>query len=87
MRTYGAHVKLEGGIFNMDEKENDMIVIEYDVLRNMRYKLETAREFISDTDPWTTERDELDDNLCITLAEFNRWKQKLIKILGVVVDE
>lgn len=75
------------GILYMGEIEDDMIVIEYDVLRNMRYKLETAREFIMDTDPWTTERDELDDNLCITLAEFERWKQKLIKILGVVEDE
>ena len=71
----------------MDKEENGMIMIEYEVVRNQRYMLETAREFLRDTDPWTTDRDELDDNLCISIEEFNRWKRKLLKILGVAFGE
>lgn len=71
----------------MDEKEDDMIVIEYEVVRNQRYMIEAARDFLLDVEPWKTNTDEVDEEQCITVEEFNRWKRHLLKILGVASDE
>ncbi len=71
----------------MDEEVDEMIVIEYDVVRNQRYVIETAREFVRDVEPWKTDTDEVEDGQCITVEEFRKWRQRLLKILGVASDE
>jgi hypothetical protein len=47
----------------------------------------TAREFIKGVEPWKTVREEVADEMCITLEEFNMWRSHLLKILGVAKDE
>lgn len=71
----------------MDEEEDEKIVIEYEVVRKQRYVIETAREFVRDVEPWKTDSDEVDDEQCITVEEFSRWRRRLLKILGVASNE
>ena len=61
--------------------------IDYEVIRNQRFMIETARDFIKGVEPWKTVHDEIEDETCITLEEFNKWRGHLLKILGVAKDE
>lgn len=72
----------------MDEKDDKgLMIIEYEVIRNQRFMIETARDFLLDVNPWKTRKDEVEDELVITVKEFRKWRQRLLKILGVSVDE
>jgi hypothetical protein len=45
--------------------------------------IETARDFIKGVEPWKTALEEIEDEACITVEEFNNWRNHLMKILGV----
>jgi hypothetical protein len=49
--------------------------------------LEAAREYLIDTEPWSTDADDLKDEECIRFEDFEEWKGHLCKILGVKIDE
>ena len=61
--------------------------IDYEVIRNQRFMIETARDFIKGVEPWRTAHEEVEDEMCITIGEFNKWRSHLLKILGVAMDE
>ncbi|MGD2201729.1 MAG: hypothetical protein PVJ38_08880 [Candidatus Bathyarchaeota archaeon] len=67
--------------------EDEDISINYEVIRNQRFMIENARYFIREVDPWKTTKNDLDEETCITVEEFNKWKRHLLKILGVATDE
>jgi hypothetical protein len=69
------------------EEENGRKEIDYEVIRNQRFMIETARDFLKEIDPWMTKTDEVGDETCITVEEFNNWRRHLLKILGVTLDE
>jgi hypothetical protein len=69
------------------EEEDNEINIDYEVIRNQRFMIENARDFIKEVDPWKTTKEELEEEICITIKEFNIWKRHLLKILGVTIDE
>ncbi|UCH57083.1 MAG: hypothetical protein JSV18_07035 [Candidatus Bathyarchaeota archaeon] len=69
------------------EEEDEESGIDLEVIRNQRFMIETARDFLKEVAPWKTLRDEVDDEQCITLEEFNKWRRHLLKILGVSLDE
>lgn len=71
----------------MVEEENEQKEIDYEVIRNQRFMIETARDFLKEIDPWKTKTDEVEDEICITVKEFNDWRRHLLKILGVTLDE
>jgi len=68
---------------NGDEEDR----IDYEVIRNQRFMIETARDFIKGVEPWKTVHEEIEDETCITIEEFNKWRSHLLKILGVAKDE
>ncbi len=61
--------------------------IDYEVIRNQRFMIETARDFIKGVEPWKTALEEVEGEACITVEEFNNWRNHLMKILGVPRDE
>ncbi len=61
--------------------------IDYEVIRNQRFMIETARDFLKGVEPWKTGLEEVEDETCITIEEFNNWRSHLLKILGVAKDE
>ena len=65
------------------EKEDE----KYEVIRNQRFMIQNARDFLREVDPWTTHSEDFDEEVCITIEEFNKWKRHLLKILGVAYDE
>lgn len=71
----------------MTENGDEGARIDYEVIRNQRFMIETAREFIKDVEPWKTAHEEIRDEACITIEEFNKWRSHLLKILGVAKDE
>lgn len=71
----------------MTEEEDEPIRIDLEAVRNQRFMIETARDFLQEVDPWKTRRDKVKDDICITLEEFNKWRRHLLKILGVKLDE
>ena len=71
----------------MTENNDETDKIDYEVIRNQRFMIATAREFIKGVEPWKTAREEIADEMCITVEEFNIWRSHLLKILGVAKDE
>ena len=71
----------------MTEKGEKHERLDYDVIRNQRFMIETARAFIKDVEPWRSVHTEVQDEVCITIEEFNKWKRHLLKILGMPEDE
>ena len=71
----------------MTENGGEENRIDYEVIRNQRFMIETAREFIKGVEPWKTAHEEIEDEICITIEEFNKWRSHLLKILGVARDE
>jgi hypothetical protein len=70
----------------MTESDDSDDQIDYEVIRNQRFMIATAREFLRDVEPWKTGIDEVGDETCITLEEFNKWRKHLLKILGIAID-
>ena len=71
----------------MTENGGEEERIDYEVIRNQRFRIENARDFIKGVEPWKTRHDEIEDEVCITIEEFNKWRSHLLKILGVEMDE
>ncbi len=71
----------------MTEDVDEVEMIDYEVIRNQRFMIETARDFIKGVEPWKTAHEEVGDETCITIGEFNKWRSHLLKILGVAEDE
>ena len=71
----------------MTEDGGEVNRIDYEVIRNQRFMIATAREFIKGVEPWKTSHEEIEDETCITIEEFNKWRSHLLKILGVATDE
>ena len=71
----------------MTENDDETDRIDYEVIRNQRFMIATAREFIKGVEPWKTAHEEVADEMCITVEEFNIWRSHLLKILGVAKDE
>lgn len=71
----------------MSDEKNDESGIDYEVIRSQRLMIEIARDFVKEVTPWKTSKDEIDDEQCITLEEFETWRRRLLRILGVSVDE
>ena len=74
------------GVTHTTESDETGDRIDYEVIRNQRFMIETAREFIRDVEPWKTGIDEVEGETCITLVEFTKWRKHLLKILGVAID-
>ena len=70
----------------MTESDDSDDQIDYEVIRKQRFMIATAREFLREVEPWKTGIDEVGDETCITLEEFNKWRKHLLKILGVAID-
>ncbi len=71
----------------LTENDGEKGRINYEVIRNQRFMIETARDFIKGVEPWKTAHEEIRDEACITIEEFNKWRSHLLKILGVAKDE
>ena len=71
----------------MTEDGDERGGIDYEVIRNQRFMIETARDFIKGVEPWKTALEEVEGEVCITVEEFNNWRNHLMKILGVPRDE
>ena len=71
----------------MTENGDEGDRIDYEVIRNQRFMIETARDFIKGVEPWKTAHEEIEEETCITIEEFNKWRSHLLKILGVAKDE
>ncbi len=71
----------------MTENGDEGGKIDYEVIRNQRFMIETARDFLKGVEPWKTGLEEVEDETCITIEEFNNWRSHLLKILGVAKDE
>jgi len=79
-------MRLDTGDAEMAESDDTGERIDYEVIRNQRFMIETAREFLRDVEPWRTAHEEVGDETCITLEEFTKWRKHLLKILGVATD-
>ena len=71
----------------MTEENENHEIVDLEIIRNQRFMIETARDFIKEVNPWTTFSEELHDEKCITIEEFNKWRRHLLKILGLPEDE
>lgn len=60
---------------------------DYEVIKNQRFMIETARDFIKGVEPWKAAVEAVEGETCITIEEFNNWRSHLLKILGVDKDE
>ena len=83
----GAYARKVRGDFLLMEDGDEGEGIDYEVIRNQRFMIETARDFIKGVEPWRTAHEEVEDETCITIEEFNKWRSHLLKILGVAKGE
>jgi hypothetical protein len=70
-----------------EEEKVPLSVHSYEVVKKQQYMLESAREYLHDTEPWNTDIEDLEDEFCIKIEDFKKWRNHLLKILGVKLDE
>jgi hypothetical protein len=50
-------------------------------VKEQQYRLLALKEYLDTVKPWETEVDEIEDDVCISVSDFETWRERLVKIL------
>jgi hypothetical protein len=50
-------------------------------VKEQQYRLHALKEYLDTVKPWETEVDEIEDDVCISVGDFETWRERLVKIL------
>lgn len=53
----------------------------YEIVKEQQYRLHALREYLENVNPWETEVDEIEGDVCISVSDFEKWRERLMKIL------
>jgi hypothetical protein len=53
----------------------------YEIVKEQQYRLNALREYLESVDPWETDVDEVKEEVCISVDDFEKWRERLMKIL------
>jgi DUF2075 family protein len=67
----------------MDENNIALKIDEktYEIVKEQQYRLHALKEYLDTVKPWETEVDEIEDEVCISVSDFETWRERLVKIL------
>ncbi len=56
----------------------------YEIIKEQQYRIHALKEYLEDVAPWETSVEEIEDEVCISIVDFEKWRERLLKILGGV---
>lgn len=56
----------------------------YEIIKEQQYRIHTLKEYLEDVAPWETSVEEIEDEVCISIGDFEKWRERLLKIMGGV---
>ncbi|GAF95707.1 unnamed protein product [marine sediment metagenome] len=56
----------------------------YEIIKEQQYRIHALKEYLEDVTPWQTCVEEIEDEVCISIGDFEKWRERLLKILGGV---
>ena len=56
----------------------------YEIIKEQQYRIHALKEYLENITPWETNVDEIDEEVCISISDFAKWRERLLKIFGGV---
>ena len=56
----------------------------YEIIKEQQYRIHALKEYLEDVTPWQTSVEEIEEEVCISIGDFEKWRERLLKILGGV---
>jgi len=56
----------------------------YEIIKEQQYRIHALKEYLEDVAPWETSVEEIEDEVCISIGDFKKWRERLLKIMGGV---
>lgn len=56
----------------------------YEIIKEQQYRIHALKEYLDNVTPWKTNVDEIEEEVCITVSDFEKWRERLLKIFGGV---
>jgi hypothetical protein len=56
----------------------------YEIIKEQQYRIHALKEYLEDVAPWETSVEEIENEVCISIGDFEKWRERLLKILGGV---
>jgi hypothetical protein len=53
----------------------------YEIIKEQQYRIHALKEYLEGVTPWQTCVEEIEDEICISIGDFDKWRERLLKIL------
>ncbi len=54
----------------------------YEIIKEQQYRIHALKEYLEDVTPWQTCTEEIEEDVCISISDFEKWRERLLKIMG-----